>query len=116
MSIYAACMMLGCYLLQLHVDMWFHAGWDVRKWLQRNLARKFLTMSEHDIGKSASHAEETTRRAIETTAAQLTDQCYGGFHGLLSSLWSILASLGYLFTSGARSNILWYPVEHKQSR
>ena len=106
-SIFAACMMFGCYLISEIVEVWFPAGWDVQKWLQRNLAGKYLTLTEEDLAdEQAAGAEDKFRRAIDTTAAQLASQCYGGFHGVLSSVWQLAASLIYLFTSGARTRTL----------
>ena len=98
LSIFAACTMFACYLLQVQVaETWFPGAGGVRMWLQRNLADKYLALSEHDYAKCASYAQETTRRAIETTAGQLTSQCYSGFHQILASTWAIWASLAYLF-------------------
>ena len=51
MSVYAGLTMMGLYFLSMQLTFWFHAGWDVQRKLQRNLTRKFLTMTEHDLPK-----------------------------------------------------------------
>jgi hypothetical protein len=102
-SIYTAVVMLGCYLLSEIVEMWFAPAWDVRKWLQHNLARRYLSLSAHEMSTKAAYAEEKSRTAIETTATQLTTRCFSGFHSVLSSTWSIVASLAYLFHSSSTS-------------
>ena len=109
-SIYAALMLATAYFLGQKLEMWFSDGWNVRKRLQRNLTRKFLTLSDHDVELCAAKVEMETKTAISAKAAALANECYGGFHSVLASVWKILISLYYIFNAASSSLLPMYAI------
>ena len=90
-SVFAGSMALCMWYLQTQVlvNYWSGAG-GVRNKLQRQLTRKFLTLSDHDMEKYGHMAKEEFAQAIRETAPKLASQCYGGFHSAIGSSFGII--------------------------
>ena len=98
-SCYTGLMMMGLYLLSMIVSQWFHAGWDVQKRMQRNLTRKFLSLSDRDHAALDPTNRDAYRVAISKTCSKLTGQAYGGFHSFLANVWNLVFAISYAFYS-----------------
>ena len=102
-SFFSAILSFACWVLQSYEFIKYESGaYTVRQQLQRWLTRKYLSLSDEDIGHLPD-IRERCRQAIQTTAVHVAKQCYGGFHNCLKSVWNLLFAIVYLFASEAQA-------------